>query len=104
MPPSPGSEAWSASSALRTTSVYQRSKSSDILVMSLTKSWGSSVMVIEALIVGSARRRTGAWTQLATDAPFGAGSTGQLATVGCLWWRLSDPLCRYRVDLGQEHR
>ena len=34
----------SASSALRTTSVYQRSKSSDILVMSFTKSCCSSTV------------------------------------------------------------
>src|SRR3989442_13064268 len=78
----------SASSALRTTSVYQRSKSSDILVMSFTKSCCSSMVSrmapkyfgdkswhARALMRGLARERS----------------------------RRGGVLCRDRVDLGQQH-
>src|SRR6266581_2536283 len=82
----------SASSALRMTSVYQRSKSTDIFVTSLTKSCCSSVASISLIKFPRAYITLESWS---TPAPeWCAGLTRG---------RGGGVLCCNRVDLSQQH-
>src|SRR5258708_3352922 len=111
----------SASSALRTTSVYQRSKSSDILVMSFTKSCCSSTASF--ISIGHKFEQSRCWLRSglgpsgaalrATPPPHRVGRQARrhLPT----WWgarearlarersRGGHVFCRDRVDLSQQH-
>src|ERR1700674_2379410 len=83
----------SASSALRTTSVYQRSKSTDILVTSLTKSCcssGSCFMEVAPCLLGESRTRSRPRCQ------DGCGLARERG-------RRRGVLGRDRVDLGEKH-
>src|SRR4029077_6304682 len=94
----------SASSALRTTSVYQRSKSSDILVMSFTKSCCSSMVSLISiahkfewsLVVAVSPHRRGA-SRGATSPRVGRPGLERERGRG------GRALGRDRVDLSQEH-
>src|SRR5882672_12059859 len=80
----------SASSALRTTSVYQRSKSTDILVMSFTKSCCSSTV---------------SFIRMAPKYPGDQSwhARAELRGLARERSRRGGVLCRDRVDLGQQH-
>src|SRR5260370_25956812 len=94
----------SASPALRTTSVYHRSKSSDILVMSFTKSCCSSTVSL----ISVAHKLIGLDRDCGQSPPARRFARRHLPTSGEARLerergRAGRALGRDRVDLGQEH-